>query len=492
MTSTPAVNKHLIFVTQYVDFIDHFGTAFLSAVAKNVGWTPHFVVFDQRTIGEVMERVKPSLVCYSAMSTDAPTYLKINRWMKERFQFVSLMGGTHPTYFPEVIEEEGLDYICRGEGEEFFAEFLNTMAEGGDLEKIQNLWSKKTRNPVRNPPSNLDDLPMPDRSLIFDSTDLGKSPVKTFMASRGCPFSCAYCHNNSLKELYSGFSKHYRHHSVDRVIREIAEVKAKYPLHFIKFEDDLFAAKTSWLREFSARYKKEIGVPFNCLQRFEIVNDERVRLLKEAGCVSISMSIESANPRIRRDILTRDMALTNDQIRERLQIIKSYGLNVMTSQILGVPTSTLEDERIGLELSISGGADFAGAAILFPFPRTAIHDYCEREGLLPDNLEDSGVSLQQMSQLKGFTERERATQWNLSNFWPTMCKYPLLKPLLWWLAQNSPPLGIYSVVHVLAKSYLYSRYIFPIKGQLPTKFRMLGKALSIEVRQKLGLERKII
>jgi len=492
MTSAAAGNRNLIFVTQYVDFIDHFGTAFLSAVAKEAGWTPHFVVFDQRTMGAAMERIKPSLVCYSAMSTDAPTYLKINRWLKERYQFISLMGGTHPTYFPEVIEEDGLDYICRGEGEEFFGEFLNTLASGGDLEGIQNLWSKTTRNPVRNPAKDLDDLPMPDRSLIFDSTALGNSPIKTFMTSRGCPFSCAYCHNNSLKELYKGFSKHYRHHSVDRAIREIAEVKAKYPLHFIKFEDDLFAAKTSWLREFSARYKREIGVPFNCLQRFEIINDERVKLLKDAGCVSISMSIESANPRIRRDILNRDMALTNDQIAERLRLIKSHGLNIMTSQILGIPTSTLEDERIGLELSIAGGTDFAGAAILFPFPRTAIHEYCEKLGLLPDTLEEAGVSLQQMSQLKGFTDRERATQWNLSNFWPVMVKYPLLKPFLWWLAGRSPAYSIYSVVHVLGKSYLYSKYIFPIKGQWCTKFRMLGKALGIEVRQKLGLERKII
>lgn len=492
MKTRPAPRKNLIFLTQYVDFIDHFGTAFLSAVARKVGWTPHFAVFDQRTICSVMERIQPELVCYSAMSTDAPTYLKINRWLKERYAFVSLMGGTHPTYFPEVIEEEGLDYICRGEGEGPFEDFLNTMANGGDLNALPSIWSKTARNPVRNPVANLDDLPLPDRGLIFDSTDLGNSPIKTFMTSRGCPFSCAYCHNNSLKKLYEGFGKHYRHHSVDRVIREIAEVKAKYPLHFIKFEDDLFAAKTSWLREFSERYRREIGVPFNCLQRFEIVTDERVKLLKDAGCVSISMSIESANPRIRRDILNRDMALTNDQIRERLLLIKSHGVNVLTSQILGVPTSTLEDERVGLELSISGGTDFAGAPILFPFPRTGIYDYCAKIDVLPDSVDEAGVSLQQMSQLTCFTERERITQWNLSNFWAVMCKWPATKPFLWWLSLHAPALSIFSMVHVLSKSYLYAVYIFPIKGQWMTKIRMLAKAMGIEVRQKLGMGRGII
>lgn len=486
------MSRDLVFIAQYVDFIDHFGVAYLSAVAKNVGWTPHFVVFDKRTIEADMRRIQPSLVCYSAMSTDAPAYLEINRWLKERFSFVSLMGGTHPTYFPEVIEEPGLDYICRGEGEEAFAEFLQAMADGRDPADVLNISSKTRTNPVRPPVMNLDDLPIPDRSLVFDSSELARSPIKTFMTSRGCPFSCAYCHNNSLKELYKGVGKHYRHHSVDRVIEEIAGIKARYPLHFIKFEDDLFAAKTSWLREFSSKYPARIGVPFNCLQRFELVNDERAKLLKDAGCVSVGLSIESASPRIRRDILRRDMALTNDEIRDRMRLLKAHGLNVMTSHILGVPTSSMEDELTSLKLSSDGGADFAGAAILFPFPRTAIHDYCAAQGLLPDSLAESGVSLQQKSQLKGFTDREKDTQWNLSNFWPVMVKFPALRPLLLVLARNAPALSIFSLVHVLGKTYLYSRYIFPIKGQWGAKFRMLAKALSIEVRQKLGLGRQSI
>lgn len=481
-----ALRRNLLFILHTVDFIDNFGIAILSAVARKAGWNPRLVWFNKKTIHEVFRETAPDVVCYSAMSSDAELYLAINNYLKASYSFVSIMGGAHPTFFPEVIERPGLDYICRGEGELAFAEFLDCLARGESPDGVANIGTKQAINPLRPLIADLDAIPLPDRGLMFDASELRYSPLKTFMTSRGCPFSCSYCYNNALKQEYKGLGSYVRLHSVDRVITEIQQIRSKYPLAFIKFEDDLFAYKTSWLETFVKAYKREVNLPFNCLQRIDLCNEKRFRLLKEAGCVSISLSIDSGNKRIRNEVLHRQMRLENSEIQARIHQIKQAGLNVMTSTILGVPTATYADELAGVALNAASHVDFAGAPILLPFPRTGIWNFCNDHGYLSKDPEDSFGSIQKTSSLQCFTEREKARQWNLSVFYPAIVKFPLLRKPLLLLVDKSPPLRFYAVVHVLVKAFLMSRYIYPFSGNYWNKIKWLGKALRIEVARMLG------
>ena len=481
------MTHNILFVIHSVDFVDNFGITYLSAVAKQNGWNTHLTVFSPRAIDRVMADVRPELVCYSAMSSDADIYLRINRLIKAKHNVVAIMGGPHATFFPEVVEDEHLDFICRGEGEPAFAEFLRTFKEGGNCHAIANFCSKTQKNDIRPLVENLDSLPMPDRDIVFRATELGASPIKTFMTSRGCPYACSYCHNAAFQELYKRKGKVYRTHSPRRIVEEINVVRSRYPLKFIKFEDDMFAASLPWLEEFSRTYRQEIGIPFNCLQRMEYVTEERVRLIKAAGGVSISVSIESANKRIREEILNRGMKLNNVEIRDRIRLIKRAGLNVFTSMILGVPTSTLEDEYEALRLNIDSGADFASPNILTPFPRTPIWRYCKEHNLLEEGGEEQIKSNQARSVLTCFTEKEKDIQWNLSLFFPAIVKFPLLRRLLLRIARKSKPRNVCSSFFILCKCYLFSKYIFPFRGSWLTKVNFLKKALRLEGKRILGI-----
>lgn len=470
-----------------MDFVDNFGITYLSAVAKQTGWNTHLTVFSPRTIDRVMLAVRPELVCYSAMSSDADIYLRINRLIKSKYNVTTIMGGPHATFFPEVIEDEHLDFICQGEGEPAFEEFLGTFKKGGNCHAIANFCSKTQKNDIRPLVENLDSLPMPDRDIVFQATELGASPLKTFMTSRGCPYACSYCHNAAFQELYRRKGKVYRTHSPRRIVEEIKVIRGRYPLKFIKFEDDMFAASLPWLDEFSRIYAQEIGIPFNCLQRMEYVTEERVRLIKAAGGVSISASIDSANERIREELLNRNMRLDNAEIRDRIRIIKRAGLNILTNTIFGIPTSTLEDEYEALRLGIDSGVDFASATILAPFPRTPIWRYCKEHNLLEENAEVQMKSVQARSLLTCFTEKEKDIQWNLSVFFPAIVKFPLLRWLLLWIARKSKSRSIYSGVFILCKSYMYSRYIFPFRGSWLAKVKFLKKAWRLEGGRILGI-----
>lgn len=499
------MNKTIAFVIHHVDFIENLGMPYLSSVAKSRGWQTDLIIYDKRTIDADFRRINPSIVGYSAMSADAAIYLKINAYLKSKYQFTSIMGGPHPTYFPDARFEDGIDFICRGEGELAFDEFLDKFESGGDLESIQNFGTKMKLNPLRSLIRNLDDLPMPDRDLMFANTELGRSRLKIFMTHRGCPYSCTYCYNNPLNAMQKGLGKSSRGLSPHRVIEEIKAVQMKWPMTFIKFQDDLFAPKTAWLREFAGLYAKEVGLPFNTLERLDLITDERLRLYKLAGCASLTFAIDSANPRIREEILERQMQCGNEEIAARLRKVKEAGINTMVNFMLGVPTSTVQDEFDAVELSIAGKVSLAITSTLVPYPGTAIYNYVMQHKLLdgPTTVEANKrpvvkliedqqfSSIQKRSILNCFTEKEKDVLLNISTVFSVMVAFPRLRRMMYWLVRALPPNSVGIVVAILAKAYKTDRFIYPTNMPLSQKLYFLFKALKIESGRMLGLSKNI-
>ena len=114
----------------------------------------------------------------------------------------SVFGGPHPTFFPEMIEKEGVDAVCIGEGEYAMLELMNRLEQGKPADDIQNFWIKSNgttkKNMVRPLIEDLDELPFLDRELMYEGDkDLKLSRNKGFFAGRGCPYRCTYCFNHT-------------------------------------------------------------------------------------------------------------------------------------------------------------------------------------------------------------------------------------------------------------------------------------------------------
>jgi hypothetical protein len=477
------------FVLHEVDFIENMGIPFLSAVAQQQGWHVELFVYRQATIDADMRRVRPDVVAYSVMSPNAATFLSINRQLKSRYSFVSIMGGPHPTFFPDVRFEDGVDYICRGEGEQAFASFLSCLDQGQAPDDIANLGSRHFLNPLGALVADLDTLPMPDRDLVFGRTELGRSKLKLFSQSRGCPFSCTYCFNNPLNEMQRGLGKSYRFFSPERVCAEINQVRARYPLTFVKFQDDLFLPKTEWLEHFGRVYKREVGLPFYALERLDLMDEERCRILADCGCRSLGFAIDSANIAVRKGMLGRAMHLTNDEIVDRLSMVRRHGIYTLTGFMQGVPTMTAEDERLGTELNAQGRVTYGMSSILVTYPGTAVYRHCVEHGLLTGpasgNPQDSAdfSSIQKRSILNCYTEAEKDLQFNLATLYPLMSSFPRLRWALYWLARRLPPNRAFVWVAILWKGFVLDRYIYPTGESVLAKLRLFLKARRIETQR---------
>jgi radical SAM superfamily enzyme YgiQ (UPF0313 family) len=251
----------VLWVEKQVDYEPQ-GIMSMSAVLKEAGHEVGLTIAAQEDPVKSARDFQPDIVGYSVMTGSQHYYFELNRKIKNALgdrEPVSVFGGPHPTFFPDMVEEPGVDGVCVGEGEGPVVDLANALSNGGFHPDLPNWWFKAdgetVKNPVRPLIRKLGELPMPDRSLIYDKHEVTRiSPIKHFMASRGCPYNCTYCFNHAWYQIYTREKRGYQR-SVDSVIEEVLWVKERYPIEQAIFLDDLFIIFVDWLEEFTAGSK---------------------------------------------------------------------------------------------------------------------------------------------------------------------------------------------------------------------------------------------
>jgi len=409
------------------------GIMMISAVLKERGYRSEAVAAELDAVAARLEDEDDAVVGFSCTMALASHYLDLARRLKQRCpEVLTVFGGAHPTYFPKVIEEEGVDVVCVGEGDYAMAELADARSRGADYSSIANLWVKQNgavrKNPIRPLVSDLDTLPQPDHELFLRATR--KPPIHAIvMTGRGCPYSCTYCYNNAYKKLYAGKGRVVRRRSVDHVMRELRLLKEE-GCRFIRFMDDIFTVSADWVHEFSERYRREIALPFSCLVRANMITPAIVRDLKEAGCHRIMMGIEAGNDRLRNEVFKRRM--NRQQILGAAEMIRGAGLRLVTANILAIPGGSLEADWETVDLNIEARPSYASAALLQAFPGTEIHEIADHMGLLQENNLDrvSSGGFGFSSALHYPDDGERRRMENLHKFFSLVVWFPWLRPLV--------------------------------------------------------------
>lgn len=465
----------ILFSVEEVFVIEPLGLMQMIAVAKKMGHQCYFAQYRDLRFWELIKKIRPEVVAISIMSISDEScrqvVAKIKKLNSEIFVFV---GGSHPTYYPDFIKTIQADAICVGEGEEAFADLLLVLEKHKNIGRIANIGTKDIQNPPRRLVENLDLLPFPDRDLVYRNSGLGEMKLKSFMATRGCPYACSYCFNSAFKKLYLRQGHVLRRRSVDHLIEEIQWVMVNYPLKMIRFGDDNFVeGETAWFTEFVEKYKEKVNLPFYCLIRPNVVTQKLARGLKRAGCVSVATSIETGNEDIRRQLLGR--IVSDKEIIKACRILVDNGIRTYTNIMIGLPETTFDDEKRSLELALKSRTTYAAFTIFTPFPGTELHQYCLEKGYIPKT--DKPVfprSTTDRSALNCFTEKEKDIQRNImllgplagSNRW-------LQKIILNWLVYL-PTNRLFFYLSFLFRNYYNYRYIWPIPLNFKEFFQMVG------------------
>ena len=311
---------------------------------------------------ECAERVielNPDLVGLTAMTFTLVDVKLVVREIRKRSPKIKIIiGGPHTAIYPEeCFDPKGLgaDYVVVGEGEIT----LNELASDIEIGKPKNRIYRQT-----NFIQNLDELPFADYGAVdindYYSVLAEETPSVTLFTSRGCPFSCAYCDRPAL-------GKGFRPQTAKRVVDEMEHVQ-NIGAKEIFFYDDTFSVSMKRVMEICTEYKKRnLKIKWDIRTRVNVVNEDLLLNMKEAGCERIHFGVESGNPRIVR-VMNKGTSIK--QVEDAFNLCKKYKIKTLAYFMLGNPGETFDDVKDTLEVSRRIKPDFMQMTILSPFPAT--------------------------------------------------------------------------------------------------------------------------
>lgn len=334
-----------------------------------------------------IERFRPDIIGFSVMSFDYSQALKMSRFIKKHYNIKIIFGGVHSILMPEqVIKNREVDIVCTCEGEYVLKDLMDKKL---DCRNVKGIWYKKEDNIIKNKNlkliENLDELPFPD----FDDYDLKKyflinNNHLPIMGSRGCPYNCTYCSNHAIRKKLEG--KYVRLRSADSLIKEIEMRINQYysrGMRYLFFYDDTFILDRKFVLDFCRKFREkgfDKKIKWNVNVRANLVTDEIIKEMKEAGCYEVRMGVEAGNDNIRNNLYKR--AMSEEQIYNAVQIIKKYGLHLRVQFIVGAPYDTIGTMNESYRMARRINADYTLFPILMPLPETEIKEICEKENLI--------------------------------------------------------------------------------------------------------------
>jgi len=421
--------------------MEKLGIMHVSSMVKKAGHQTCVVIFDRKQIKEKLSSFKPDIVGFQCTTGMQNWVYDTAKFIKEEVNknILIIVGGAHPTFFPEMIDNEYIDLICRGEGEYPALELLGRIDNKKSFHDIQNLWVKADgkiyKNEMRPLVQNLDVLPFPDRELYKEYSFVYSAPYNHFVTSRGCAYNCTFCYNHIFRKMHKGSGPYVRRRSRDNIIAEVAELKEKNKLQSIIFLDDNFnLVGRNWFFSFLDEYKQKINLPYFCCLRADSLDDEMVRKLKETDCYWIEIGLEAGNERYRNEILKKD--LKDEAVVNAAQLLNKHKIGFNTTNMIGLPNETLEDAIQGIRLNARIKPKVAWYAIFQPYPKTELGEYCLEHGLV-DRLDRNMTEAQfhTSSSLKQPYIKECE---NLHKFAHIVVKLPILLPLVKMLIKLPP------------------------------------------------------
>ena len=339
-----------------------------------------------------IQKEKPDIIGISVLSFNYPEALEIARFIKEQFDLKIIMGGVHVILSPqEVIGKNEVDIVCIGEGEGVLKELLDNSL---NCTNVAGIWYKKNKKIIKNKPrkliEDLDSLPFPD----FEDFELEHYFVINhyhlpIMGSRGCPYSCTYCGNHALRKKLDG--KYVRLRSVDNIIEEI-QLRIKQYLdrgfRYLYFFDDTLILDKQFVLRLCQKYKNngfDKQIKWTANVRANLVTDELMKMMKDAGCYEARMGVESGNDYILNTVYKRNM--TKEQLVDAFKIITGNGLRLRLDFILGAPDETLDMMEESFDLAKNSGGDQVFFSRLYLFPGTEIKEICEKEKIVENDFD---------------------------------------------------------------------------------------------------------
>lgn len=327
-----------------------------------------------RDLPRTLASFAPDIVGVTSEIVHRTTALDVLRQVRQRYpNCLTVVGGHHPTMAPEDFADPLVDLIVIGEGVESFREICAVRERGGsDYSAIAGLAIPTAdgglqRTAARGLPANLDDYPMPDRSLTAKYRKqyyyLFENSVAAVRTSFGCTHHCIFC---SVRVYSDGC---FISRSPELVFEEIRALDED----FVMFCDDHSFIDPERMRRL-AQLLLDAGVKkryFAYARTDSIVAHRDVfALWAKAGLSLVMTGLEAIDEKALKRAGKKTSATTNE---EAVKIAGELGFS-LSAGFLVEPTFEREDfERIDRYVRERPSILLTEYTPLTPFPGTPLY-----------------------------------------------------------------------------------------------------------------------
>ena len=298
----------------------------------------------------------------------------------ERPEVQIVFGGVHVSALKTKILRDfaAIDHLCIGEGEATLAE----LAAGKNPGTINGLiWREgdAAANPPRVRIPDLDQLPFPAYEKLHGFPKRYNLPLfsyintpgATMITSRGCPYQCSFCDRSVFKQSY-------RYNSAAYIYEHFRYLNRRFGVRHINIYDDLFTTHRDRITDLCGRLmSKPLGMNFNCAVRVGQTDDELLDMLKKAGCLQLSLGIETGDP----DLLKiHKPGVDLEEVQKTVNRIQAKGMRAKGLFMMGLPGETETSIKKTSDFVMSLGLDDMNMSKFTPFPGAPIWSTIFEEG----------------------------------------------------------------------------------------------------------------
>ncbi len=326
--------------------------------------------------------MKADIVGLSCFTTSAYQLGPISREMRRALpNALIVLGGPHASAAgANSIDGTDITMAVPGEGELSFEAIVQARREGTGVEHIPGLiWRSEDGSVHVNPgaPPQIDDLdalPLPAYDLLdmpsyWSHQSIAPIPRRRYISlvsSRGCPYGCSWCHKI--------FTRRLRVHSATRIVDEIEYFSKTYGVDDFEFLDDNFNFHLDRLFEFTELLKKrnlKVKLAFPTAVRGDLVTQEVVEALKDAGTYLCGFSLETGSPRLQK------YNCKNLDIPKFLKAVEwtaAKRIYITGFCMMGFPTETEEELQQTIDVACASRFHTASFFTVTPFPGTPLYE----------------------------------------------------------------------------------------------------------------------
>jgi radical SAM superfamily enzyme YgiQ (UPF0313 family) len=203
-------------------------------------------------------------------------------------------------------------------------------------------------------------------------------------ASRGCPYSCAYC---VARHTYYR-SPMWRSRPVESVVAEMSALANKYPsLEGFFFDDEIHNANIKYTKELCRAIIAAglNGMKLEAMLAYAPFDEEAITLMKQAGYYKVRVGIETADDHVA-EMMSLKGKYRPEKLKWFLETAKKVGLKVYGTFTLGGTGSTADSDRKTIKLMSdlirSGLLHDCQVSICTPQPGAPFYDWAVKEGVI--------------------------------------------------------------------------------------------------------------